>query len=139
MVNTYLVCDKCKRTEEYEIAFKSGWLKEQRVGAQNGHLVIRCTDCITGYALRLAGFPSRRTSKKVTDNINTGLLIDYWPGHRAFAFTHDEPEMGYYLTFHRGDNPPFKSLTIKTIEELILAMRYVEPDLRRWYTRVEQR
>ena len=54
---TILVCDKCGRHMEYYEAIKQGWLVAQRKDKPQGHLIIRCPEHITKYALRVATYP----------------------------------------------------------------------------------
>jgi len=51
----YVCCHICGRAVSESAAEYEGWLVEQRRGKQPGHLVIRCPDHITDYALRAAG------------------------------------------------------------------------------------
>jgi len=57
MVETFVVCSKCGKTAEYGQAQYTGWLIQQQINAPQGHLIIRCPDCITTYARRQAGLP----------------------------------------------------------------------------------
>ena len=48
---TYHVCGKCGKPA----ADTDGWLIAQRVGKSEGWLIIRCPECVTDYARRIAG------------------------------------------------------------------------------------
>jgi len=52
-MNTYLVCSKCGRREEYHHAKAGGWLIAGHK-QKKGVMVIRCPKCITDYAKRSA-------------------------------------------------------------------------------------
>jgi len=51
---TRVVCAKCGKTEAYDRARPKGWLVALRKNSL-WQLVIRCPNCITPYARRLAG------------------------------------------------------------------------------------
>jgi hypothetical protein len=129
-----LTCGKCGKTEEINTALAAGWLKAQRKGAPTGHLIIRCPQHITGHALKLAGLPQQRTSRKVVDNLDYGLWTYYHGSRIAKAYSDGRL---YTLAFHDGQMPAFKTIEFDTVEALIVAMREVEPDLRRWKVRKE--
>ena len=79
-------------------------------------------------------------SKKIEDNIDMGLWVDYGNGYRAavwFDLGGYEDGGSYVLQYHKGRFPPFKAERFETEDELEAAMRQVEPDLRRWNTRYE--
>lgn len=132
MTDTILVCSKCGKTEEFYSAIKAGWLHAQRKNAPPGHLVIRCPDHVTGHALLLAGLPQQTTSKRIEDNIERGLWIEYGDGDYLASVYEIENDLPYVLSYHRGEMPAFKVETFRTAEALILAMRQVEPKISRW-------
>lgn len=133
-VDMLYVCSKCGRTEALEVAQKTGWLIHQRAGASEGHLIIRCTEHVTGHALRLAGLPQQTGSTRIADNLERGLYVEYGNGYTAVASELDMDEGGvkYFLHFHQGRLPAFNSLEFETIPALIAEMRKVQSDLRRW-------
>lgn len=47
---TDIKCGKCGKTGQWGA---NGWLCSERRGKRKGHLIIRCPDHITGYAIRL--------------------------------------------------------------------------------------
>lgn len=147
MTFTGLICSKCGRTEEYDKALKVGWLCHQIKGAPEGHLIIRCPEHVTGHALRLAGLPQQKVSKRISDNLDRGLWCEYGDGYIASVWYDlggaaqsideiDDPEWGaYILQCHKGENPPFRAVRFHNLEGLIGAMRNAEPDLRKWKLR----
>lgn len=145
-MTTFYVCSKCGKTAEADEA-RRRWLIHQRAGEPQGHLVIRCPEHITEYARRLAGLPQQIRTKRIADNIDRGLWHEY--GHPDDEYTasawydlgaaasypdeFDDPDLGaYVLQFHKADLPPFHAERFHTISGLIVAMREVEPDLRKW-------
>ena len=79
-------------------------------------------------------------SKKILSNLDGGLWCDY--GHPADGYTASAYLLrevggdGYVLSFHKGEMPAFAWQTFSTAEELETAMRAVQPDLRKWKTRI---
>lgn len=133
MTETILVCQKCRRTQERDTALKAGWLERQQKDAPAGHLVIRCPEHITPYALRIVDLPQQRTSKRVEDNLDRGLWAEYGSGYSASVYeSEDYDEDRYVISYHKDDMPPFNAEAFGTIEALILAMRKVEPKLSKW-------
>jgi len=133
---TSIVCNKCGRTAAVTGPnYPSGWLVHQRKNAPKGHLVIRCPDHITGHSKRLADLPQNSTSKRITDNLDRGLWCNYAGHYIASAAESQDFETGetaYWLSYHAGKMPAFKSECFGAITDLIAAMRNVEPDLRKW-------
>lgn len=136
MINlTNIVCGKCGKTVEYDQA--AGWLIHQRINQPEGHLIIRCPEHITGHALRLAGLPQQTASKRVLDNIDRGFWVEYgYPDDDYSASTHRERDPDgrdeFKISYHKGDMPAFNTENFSTIEALIMAMRKIEPDIRKW-------
>ncbi len=129
---TLVICQRCGRYAEYHEALSTGWLIASRVG-HPGHMVIRCPQHITAYARAQAGLPQQRRTKRVVNHIERGLYAEYGGDHIAVAGQIDDGDgERYILSFHRGERPAFRTETFSTIDELIAAMRRVEPDLRRW-------
>ena len=133
MTTTLAVCGKCGRTEEWHKAKAAGWLIAS-LPDTDGHMLIRCPDHVTGHALRTAGLPQQRISKRIRDNIDRGLWSNYGSGYMA-AIGENDPEDGggYYISYHKSAMPAFNVETVGTLEALILKMREVEPDLRKWH------
>lgn len=131
-----LICGKCGCTQERATALECGWLEEQRKNAPAGHLIIRCPQHVTPYALLLAGFPQQRTCAHVVDNIEHGLFIEYGApqdGYIASAYESDDGDgIHYVLACHKGTMSPFKAEAFTDIPALILRMRRIEKDLRKW-------
>lgn len=135
---TLAVCGKCGKTQEWDKAKASGWL-QATIPNTDGHMIVRCSQHITGHALRQAGLPQQRTSKRIRDNIDRGFWVEYSSEYTACVgktepvLTDDEvDDGGYYISYHKGAMPEFNSETFGILEALILAMRKVEPDLRKW-------
>ena len=134
---TGLVCSKCGRTEEYGKAIESGWLVHQIKDAPEGHIIIRCPQHITAHALRLAGLPQQKTSKRIRDNLDRGLYVEY-NGYIASvyeSFNEDDATTYYVISYHKGAMPAFDANAYTEITALIQEMRKVEPDLRKWRLR----
>jgi hypothetical protein len=128
-----LLCSKCGRTEELSKAQQTGWLIRQRIDAPQGHLIIRCPEHVTGHALRLAGLPQQTASKRIADNLERGLYCEYGSGYTAVASEiQTEEGIQYNLAFHQEALPAFNAITVETVPALIVEMRKVQPDLRRW-------
>lgn len=53
---SFVICCKCGRVEEFCRAVEQGWLIAQRQDKPVGYLIIRCSDHVTDYACRQAGF-----------------------------------------------------------------------------------
>ena len=126
---TLVVCSKCGRYAEYHEALNAGWLIASRVG-HPGHMIIRCPAHITAYARAQAGLPQQHRTKRVADNLERGLYVEIEYVGRCIA----TGENGVYvLTYYDYDDEAvIKSETFSTIDQLIAAMRRVEPDLRKW-------
>ena len=76
-----------------------------------------------------------KVSKKVKDNVNTGLWTNYGhPDDDYVATACGRPTWGdkYCISYHHGSLPAFKTETFETLTELEAAMRKLEPDLRKW-------
>lgn len=134
MNTTIAVCAKCGRTQEWNQAKAAGWLIAS-IPDTDGHMIIRCPEHITGHALRKAGLPQQSTSKRIKDNIERGLWTEYGNGYIASVGWQPpdfETDECYYISYHQGEMPAFNSERFKTITALILAMRKIEPDLRKW-------
>ncbi len=127
---TRIVCSKCGRTAEYGQAIADGWLYAQRIGAPEGHLIIRCPEHVSQHARRLAGLPQQNRSKRVQDNLDRGLWAEY--GGEYIAAVGEDGDGEYNLSFHRAGMPAHKSQSFASLDALIAAMREVEPDLRKW-------
>ena len=134
MTTTLLVCSKCGKSQEFYAALKAGWLHAQRKDAQQGYLVIRCPDHITGHALRLAGLPQQRTSKRIEDNLDRGLWTAYGDGYIASAYGVEDDDGAPHciVSYHVAGMPAHKIETFRTVQALIQTMRKIEPDLRKW-------
>ena len=80
-----------------------------------------------------------RVSKKVKNNIDTGLWASYGhPDDNYIAAVIRQPETSdYLLAYHHGEMPAFDSETFETLAELETVMRRLEPDLRKWRTKFE--
>jgi DNA-directed RNA polymerase subunit RPC12/RpoP len=132
-MNTLYVCSKCGRTEELSKTRDSGWLIHQRIDAPQGHLIIRCPEHITGHALRLAGLPQQTDSKRIAQNLERGFYVEYGSGYTAVA-SEVWTDMGvqYNLTFHKDALPAFDGFTVETVPALLVEMRKIQPDLRKW-------
>lgn len=131
-----LVCGKCGCTEERTSALKAGWLEAQRQDAQAGYLIIRCPAHITGHALRLAGLPQQKTSKRIAENLDRGLWTEYGApedDYIASVYESDDGDViNYVISYHHGSMPAFNAESFSDIPALIQAMRKVQPDLRKW-------
>lgn len=136
MTEARLVCGKCGRAKERTAALKSGWLEHQIEDAPEGYLIIRCPDHITGHALRLAGLPQQKGSKRVADNLDRGLWCEYGAAQDDYSAsvheTDDNDGLRYVISYHRGRMPAFSARAFASVPALIQAMRRVQPDLRRW-------
>lgn len=133
-MDTLYVCNKCGRTEELSEAQRAGWLIHQRIDAPQGNLIIRCTEHVTGHALRLAGLPQQTDSRRIADNLERGLYAEYGSGYTAVACeVETEDGIKYNLAFHKEALPAFNALEFDTVPALIAEMRKVEPDLRKWH------
>jgi hypothetical protein len=134
MTTTMLVCSRCGKSAEFNRALADGWLYAQRVDALEGYLVVRCPEHVTAHALRLAGLPQQKVSKRVSDNLDRGLWAEYGDGYIASAYESEDEasKMWYVLSCHKGQMPAFDADAFETIQALIQAMRKVEPDLRKW-------
>jgi hypothetical protein len=134
MTTTMLVCSKCGLTAEYHAALQAGWLCAELQDAPPGHLIIRCPEHITGHAMRLAGLPQQRTSSRIEDNIGRGLWAEYGDGYVASAYESEDEDgkLWYVLSYHKGQMPSFDAQAFETIQALTLAMRKIQPDVRRW-------
>ena len=53
-MTTIVVCEKCKRVEEFHAAQSAGWLMAQRLDKPEGYLIIRCPEHVSSYARRKA-------------------------------------------------------------------------------------
>jgi hypothetical protein len=126
---TRIVCSKCGRSEEFGAALTSGWLYHQRADAPEGYMVIRCPEHISEHARRLAGLPQQVRTKRVQDNLDRGLWAN--AGTRVAVVSANDGE--YMLSFRAEIALYNTSQSFVTIDELIAAMREVEPDLRRWH------
>jgi len=139
MNETLVVCSKCGKTAEYDQARSNSWLIHQRVDAPEGHLVLRCPDHVTQYARRLAGLPQQARTKKVKQNIDAGLWTEYGADDYIASANWQPPDYDqdeyYYISYHHGQMPAFQTATFSTIEQLIAAMREIQPDLRKWKLR----
>jgi hypothetical protein len=131
MAETRIVCSKCGRSEEFSAALASGWLYRQRAGEPEGYMVIRCPAHISEHARRLAGLPQKHRTRRVQDNLDRGLWAEYGSGEYIAAVGEDG-DGRHVLSFHRAGMPAHKSESFASIDELIAAMREVEPDLRKW-------
>ena len=73
------------------------------------------------------------------DQLDSGLWTEDTNGYIASAYRDlDAAEFGigeYALAFHKGAMPFHKAYRFKTLEGLEMAMRKVQPDLRRWRLR----
>jgi hypothetical protein len=133
-MTTMLVCSKCGLTAEFNRALTDGWLYAPWSGKPDGHFVVRCPEHITGHAMRLAGLPQQRTSSRIEDNIGRGLWAEYGDGYVASAYESEDEDgkLWYVLSYHKGQMPSFDAQAFETIQALTLAMRKIQPDVRRW-------
>jgi len=135
MDTTLVVCQRCGRYMTFATlndAGSAGWLIAKRAD-QDDCMVVRCPKHATAYARAQAGLPQQKRTKRVADNVGRGLWIEYGGGYVAVAGQIDDGDgVRYVLNFHHGEMPAFKHETFDTIDELIAAMRKVEPDLRKW-------
>ena len=77
-------------------------------------------------------------SKKIKQNVDTGLWYENEHGIIASAWDDIGGEGGrYILNYHKGQMPAFDYERLDTLEDLESAMRKFEPDLRKWYTRMD--
>jgi UDP-N-acetylglucosamine 2-epimerase len=74
------------------------------------------------------------TSKKLKQNIDTGLWARNQHGTIASVFQDLDLDHSYRLNFHQGQMPAHKSVTFESLDELEAAMREFEPDMRKWHT-----
>ena len=138
MPETRIVCSKCGKSEEFGAALASGWLYRQRAGEPEGYLVIRCPAHISEHARRLAGLPQQARTKRVADNIERGLWVLFGDGYMSSVHESDyvyDAELDaarYCISFSVPGLPPHMTRRYSTIDELIAAMREVEPNLRKW-------
>jgi DNA-directed RNA polymerase subunit RPC12/RpoP len=131
-MDTMYVCGKCGRTTES--GNTAGWLIAQRKDQPEGHLIIRCPKHANEYSKRLAGLPQQNRTKRIAENIERGLYV---PGPNADALASvgidmTTPYGKYIISYFDHEGLPWKVSTIATLDELIAAMRQVEPDLRKW-------
>lgn len=77
------------------------------------------------------------TSKKIENNIDTGLWSYYSDDHVAVA-SHQQPDIDqdgvFVISYHHGEMPAFNSEQFATLDELEAKMRELQPDLRKWHT-----
>lgn len=64
-MTTIFVCSRCGATTEPDAA---GWLIAPRKGAKPGHLIIRCPEHVTKYALAAAGIRSGKGGRPEKQN-----------------------------------------------------------------------
>ena len=82
--------------------------------------------------------PSQQVSKKVADNVEPGLWVDYggWADkYRACATAHIDPDTGslyYCVALYQGEMPVFREDRYPSLATLIARMRQIQPDLRKW-------
>jgi len=78
-------------------------------------------------------------SKKIDQNLDAGLWVETRHGNVASAFYSlgDYEDGEYILNWHDGHMPAYRTERFGTAEELEVAMRKIEPDLRRWKTRID--
>lgn len=82
--------------------------------------------------------------KRIKDNLERGLWCNYradyvataWYDLGAAALSPDDlsdPELGaYVIQYHKGEMPAFDAKRFHKLEDLVEAMREVQPDLRKW-------
>jgi len=134
---TLVVCSKCGRCATFatlDEARSAGWLVANRAG-NSDRMVIRCPEhAATGYARAQAGLPQQKRTRRVMKNLGRGLWVRYGGDCVAVAGQIDDGDgdLRYILDFHRGEMPAFKHEIFNTIDQLIAAMRKIEPDLRKW-------
>jgi hypothetical protein len=77
-------------------------------------------------------------SRKIKQNIDTGLWVENENGYIASVFDDIGGEGGRYLfKYHKGDMPAHDWKCLDTLDEVETAMREFEPDLRKWCTRMD--
>lgn len=80
----------------------------------------------------------RPATKKVLANLEPGLIVRYSGHYQAIASEYRDDQTGeieYSISYHDGEMPAFNGETFSTVEPLIVAMRKIEPDLRKWQIR----
>jgi hypothetical protein len=93
-------------------------------------MIVRCPDHITKHALMLAGLPQQDSRERIMKLLPRGLEYEIETGKQAMAYR--ASEKGYILTIAKeGVRWP---TVYHTIDELLTAMREVQPDMRRWST-----
>lgn len=118
-VDQYM-CDKASRSEA---AARLGSITSDRKAAaarENG---------------QKGGCPART---RIANGIGQGFWTEYRPGYIASAWETDtDAGIEYGLSLHRGENPAFEIRNLSDIDSLIVNMREVQPDLRKWKLRTE--
>ena len=82
-------------------------------------------------------------SKRVKDNLDRGLWVNYGAPEDDYMAVADRQPAQYYndrefwpasfnISYHKGQMPMYDSQTFYSLEDLIETMRRVEPDLRKW-------
>lgn len=96
-------------------------------------MVIRCPEHISEHARRLAGLPQQNRTRRVEDNIERGLWAEYGGGG-CIATAGEDGDGRYVLAYHLTDarRHGVEPQMFASLDELIAAMREVEPDLRKW-------
>lgn len=122
-------CHKCGRPTPDDEASRSEWLIAQRKGAPDGYMVVRCPDHITKHALMLAGLPQQDSRERILNLLPRGLETETETRYaRAFSVG-----TRYMMSTYRPDHVyHLSSKTFDTTDELLTAMRTIQPDMRRW-------
>jgi hypothetical protein len=132
-------CHKCGAPAPDDAANRSGWLIAQRKNAPEGYLIVRCPDHITKHALMLAGLPQQDSRERIMKLIERGLEYEVEPGKRVSAIVKpcangDTAHVLYQWEDIPGKVGPVSKDYFDSFDELLTAMREVQPDMRRWST-----
>jgi hypothetical protein len=125
-------CHKCGQPAPDDAANRSAWLIAQRKGAPDGYMVVRCPDHITKHALMLAGLPQQDSRERIMNLIERGLKYEIEPGYFVNAW--HSPAIGKYCIERPEPDNPYNTEVYDTFDQLLTAMRKIQPDMRRWST-----
>jgi hypothetical protein len=122
-------CHKCGQPAPDDAANRSAWLIAQRKGAPDGYMIVRCPDHITKHALMLAGLPQQDSRERIQNLLDRGVEYEVEPGHYIRA---GKSERVYYTQKRFANGPVMNFVYYYTIDQLLTAMRTIQPDMRRW-------
>ncbi len=83
-------------------------------------------------------------SKRIKDNLERGLWCNYradyvasvWYDLGAVAMSPEDlndPDLGaYVIQYHKGELPAFNAKRFHKLADLETAMRWIQPDFRKW-------